>query len=136
MSSTVSIKKTLRGPIPKIPFERMARAVLGRRFELSLVVCGDDLAQRINREHRKKDYKPNVLSFPLSKTEGEIFLNVREAAREARRLKVSLRDRLALLFVHGCFHLKGLSHGRIMEGQEQRILRAFHFSCNGQYTQE
>jgi len=114
----------------------MARAVLGRRFELSLVVCGDDLAQRINREHRKKDYKPNVLSFPLSKTEGEIFLNVREAAREARRLKVSLRDRLALLFVHGCFHLKGLSHGRIMEGQEQRILRAFHFSCNGQYTQE
>lgn len=137
----LDIKTTLR-PAPflkgtgQIPYEKIARTILGPRFELSLVICGDDLARRMNREYRKKHYKPNVLSFPISKTEGEIFLNVRAAAREARRLKVSALDRLALLFVHGCFHLKGLKHGRIMEAQEQRILRAFHFSCNGQYTQE
>lgn len=114
----------------------MARAILGRRYELSLVICGDKLARRMNQEYRKKNYKPNVLSFPLSKNEGEIFLNVRAAAREARRYKVSLPDRLSFLFVHGCFHLKGLSHGRIMEGQEQRIVRAFDFSCNDHSTQE
>ncbi len=120
----------------RIPYEKLAHAVLGKGYELSLVVCGDTLARRMNQKYRKKNYKPNVLSFPLSKGEGEIFLNVRKAAREAREYKVSLRDRTALLFVHGCFHLKGLSHGRIMEGQEQRILRAFDFSCNGHYTQE
>lgn len=119
-----------------IPYEKIANAVLGKNFELSLVVCGDSLARRMNREYRRKNYRPNVLSFPLTKNEGEIFLNVRTAAREARRFKVPLRDRLAFLFVHGCFHLKGLQHGRIMETQEQRILRAFHFSCNGQYIQE
>jgi len=137
----LDIRTTLRpAPFLKgaglIPYDKIANAVLGKNYELSLVVCGDDLARRMNKEYRKKNYKPNVLSFPLSRSEGEIFLNVRAAAREARRYKVPLRDRLAFLFVHGCFHLKGLSHGRIMEAQEQRILRAFHFSCNGQYTQE
>ena len=137
----LDIRTTLRpAPFLKgaglIPYDKIANAVLGKNYELSLVVCGDDLARRMNKEYRKKNYKPNVLSFPLSRSEGEIFLNVRAAAREARRYKVPLRDRLAFLFVHGCFHLKGLQHGRIMEAQEQRILRAFHFSCNGQYTQE
>ncbi len=134
-------KTTLR-PAPflkgagRIPYEKIAQKVLGKSYELSLVICGDTLARRMNQKYRKKNYKPNVLSFPLSKDEGEIFLNVRTAAREARRYKVPLRDRLAFLFVHGCFHLKDLRHGRIMEAQEQRILRAFHFSCNGHYTQE
>src|SRR3989344_5679819 len=135
-ASSFAIRNTLRGPSPRIPYEKIARRILGNKYELSLVVCGDDLARRMNKEYRKKNYKPNVLSFPLSKSEGEIFLNVRAAAREGQRYKVPLRDRLAFLFVHGCFHLKGLRHGRIMEAQEQRILRAFHFSCNGQYTQE
>ena len=109
----LDIRTTLRpAPFLKgaglIPYDKIANAVLGKNYELSLVVCGDDLARRMNKEYRKKNYKPNVLSFPLSRSEGEIFLNVRAAAREARRYKVPLRDRLAFLFVHGCFHLKGL----------------------------
>ncbi len=137
----LDIRTTLRSaPFLKgagaIPYEKIANAVLGTKYELSLVICGDALARKMNHKYRKKSYKPNVLSFPLSKNEGEVFLNVRAAAREARRYKVSLRDRLTFLFVHGCFHLKGLLHGRTMEGQEQRILRAFHISCNGHYTQE
>lgn len=126
----------------RIAFEDIARSILGKEFELSLVVCGDKLAQKMNVTYRlpaqagKKSYSPNVLSFPLSKDSGEIFLNVRKAAREARQMHVALRDRIALLFVHGCFHLKGLQHGRTMESEEQRVLHSFHFSCNGQYTQE
>ncbi len=134
--SLFSIRKTIRGSLPRIPFEEMARSILGANFELSLVVCGDTLAQRMNKEYRKKTYAPNVLSFPLSKREGEIFLNVRKAEREARTLRIPVRERLALLFVHGCFHLKGLSHGRTMESEERRVLHSFHFSCNEQYTQE
>jgi len=123
----VGIRTTLRGSLPRIPFERIAHAILGGKYDLSLVICGDALATRMNKEYRKKTYKPNVLSFPLDKTEGEIFLNVRCAEREAKKYGVALNDRIALLFVHGCFHLKGLDHGRIMEGQERRILRRFGF---------
>jgi probable rRNA maturation factor len=106
----------------------MGRLILGPHYDLSLVVCGDSLAQEMNAKYRKKTYSPNVLSFPYSKTEGEIFLNVRKAEREARAAGVSLRLRMAVLFVHGCFHLKGYRHGLTMERQETRILRKFGFS--------
>ena len=108
-----------------LPFERMKRLALGNAYQLSLVICGDDLAQRLNKKHRRKTYAANVLSFPLSSTEGEIFLNARASAREARKYGVSERARFALLFVHGLLHLKGYHHGRTMEGEERKILRAF-----------
>ena len=131
----LDIKRTVFGSTPVIPFEKIARAILGRRFELSLVLCGDTLAERMNKEYRQKSYKPNVLSFPLGKNEGEIFLNLACAAREAKRFGVPLKDRLALLFVHGCFHLKGLRHGRIMEAHERRILQRFGFQWPEKFTQ-
>jgi rRNA maturation RNase YbeY len=120
----------------RIPFEKITSAILGKKYELSLVICGDSLARRMNQEYKKKTYFPNVLSFPLTTKEGEIFLNVRKAEREARGFGISTPERLALLFVHGCFHLKGLRHGRTMEGKERSVLRAFGFQWHGNFTQE
>jgi len=122
------IRTTIRGPLPRIPFAAITKLVLGQRYELSLVVCADDLARAINGKYRKKHYAANVLSFPLSRTEGEIFLNVRAARREARKYGVTMRHRLGLLFVHGLLHLKALPHGRTMEREERRILRMFGLS--------
>lgn len=113
----------------------MAYAILGKKYDLSLVICGDTLAQKMNATYRKKIYRPNVLSFPYHRNEGEVFLNMRAASREARRFGVSLEERLALLFVHGCFHLKGARHGRIMERQEGRVLRRFGIQWHGDSTQ-
>lgn len=103
----------------------MARVVLGSSYQLSLVLCGDTLARRINIAYRKKSYYPNVLSFELDPKEGEIFLNIRKAEREARAMGTSPRKRATLLFVHGCFHLKGLKHGERMEAAERRVLKRF-----------
>lgn len=128
MLGGIDIKTTLRGKRPRLPFAKIKKAALGETYALSLVVCGDELARSLNTKHRKKTYAANVLSFPLSRTEGEIFLNVRAAAREARRYGVSESARTALLFVHGLLHLKGLHHGRTMEREERRILRLFKLS--------
>jgi len=137
---TVEITCTVRGPLPRrsglrrgggsainIPFEKIAREILGRQYVLSLVLSGDTLARRINRAYRKKDYAPNVLSFPLLKNEGEIFLNVRKAEREARSLGIPERSRIAHLFAHGCLHLAGLPHGKKMDESEKKILAKFGF---------
>ena len=112
----------------RIPFEAIAKSILGASYELSLVICGDQLARRMNIEYRKKTYAPNVLSFPLSKTEGEIFLNVPKAAREALHYSHTTRAHVAYLFIHGCFHLKGLDHGAGMEKQEAQLMKEFKFS--------
>lgn len=130
------IRKTVKSTPAGVPFAKMADKILGTDFDLSLVICADELARSLNREYRGKDYFPNVLSFPIDRKEGEIFLNVRKAEREARAFKVSVAQRVALLFVHGCFHLKGLSHGDTMEREEARILRAFGFQWHGASTPE
>ena len=110
-----------------MPYEKIAKNILGSRYSLSLVLTGNALAQRMNREHRKKDYSPNVLSFPLSKTEGEIFLNIQKARQEAKRYTVTFQKRLAFLFIHACLHLKGLNHGKKMDRLEQSHLRKVGF---------
>lgn len=125
-ATTLDIKRTVKDTV-RLPFEKMAEAALPKGFQLSLVLCGDRLAQRMNMEYRKKTYRPNVLSFPLSKTEGEIFLNIRKAAREAKQEGISRDARLALLFVHGCFHLAGYDHSDTMEALEQKVLKKFGF---------
>jgi probable rRNA maturation factor len=114
-----------RHRVPRIPFEKISRAVLPKNYQLSLVLCSDPLARKINRAYRKKSYAANVLSFPLGKREGELFLNVQTAAREAVSFGVPLRARLILLFVHGCLHLKGMRHGKKMERIEATMLKRF-----------
>ena len=120
---TLEVRHTTQNTV-RLPFERLARSILPPGYSLSLVLCGDTLSRRLNREHRGKSYTPNVLSFPISKTEGEIFINVRVASREARRYSVPVKARIAHLFVHGCAHLRGLPHGKAMDALEARALRA------------
>lgn len=122
-----ALRTTVRGKVPRLSFEKIGTDILGAKYSLSLVLCGDSLGQRLNSQYRKKTYKPNVLSFPLSKSEGEIFLNVRKAEREARAEGISSAKRVAFLFVHACLHLKGLDHGNKMDTLEQKHLKSAGF---------
>lgn len=122
---SVEIKRTVRRKAPALPYLDIATAALGRDYELSLVLCGDKLATQMNSKYRNKTYKPNVLSFPYSKHEGEIFLNIPCAERESRKYGVPLQKRLALLYVHGCVHLAGYDHGPKMEALEDKLLQRF-----------
>ena len=127
LHTVTEIRQVVKLRTLRIPFEDMASEVLSQRYVLSLVICGDTLARRINRMYRKKDYSPNVLSFPLGEYEGEIFLNMRKAEREAKAAGISARERVALLFAHGCLHLRGLKHGTEMEKLEENTLKKFGF---------
>ncbi|MBM3261213.1 rRNA maturation RNase YbeY [Candidatus Kaiserbacteria bacterium] len=126
-----NIKTTVRGSLPRIPFEQIARTILGDRYDLSVVICADALARRVllssraDLKGKPDNYTPNVLSFPLDKQSGELFLNASKAAREAKEMNISLRERIAHLYVHGCFHLAGYDHSDTMERHEDRILSRF-----------
>jgi len=121
------VRSSLRGQTPRVPFERIADAILGNSYSLSLLICGDALARRINTESRKKMYAPNVLSFPLSKSEGEIVLNVNKAEREARALHTTKNARIAYLFIHGCLHLIGHDHSNSMDRAEDTYMKKFGY---------
>ena len=110
---------------PRLPYEAIATAILGRRYHVSLVFVGDARAKRLNQETRDKDYIPNVLSFELEDTAGEIYIAPTVARREAPNFDLSYQGYIGYLFIHGCLHLKGLPHGDKMDRLEARYLKQF-----------
>lgn len=118
-----TITRTVRTPTPRIPFENIKNHILGPKYELSLVLIGDSLARKLNKEHKGKTNPTNILSFPLSKMEGEIFINVRRAERDAKKFGHTAKEHIAFLFIHGCLHLQGIEHGEKMEATEERLLK-------------
>ena len=120
--ASLGVNSTTKDRIPRLPFFDMKMAVLRSQYSLSLVFIGDKRARSLNRTYRKKAYIPNVLSFPLDHLHGEIFVNLRQARREYRARGESLDFFVALLVVHGMYHLKGMTHGSTMEKQEARLL--------------
>ena len=108
-----------------IDFEAIKNAILGKHYELSLVLMADTMARRLSKEFKGNTQHTNILSFPIDERNGEIFLNVRRAAREARSFGHTPKEHITFLFIHGCLHLSGLEHGKEMERQEVKFLKRF-----------
>jgi len=105
----------------------MKEAVLGKKYELSLVFVGDAISRRLNKKYRKKDKATNILSFPLTKDNGEIFINLKIAKKDAPKFEKSYNNFVKFLFIHGCLHLKGFEHGVGMEKMEEKFSKEFDF---------
>jgi len=112
-----------RTPAIRRAFLRNAKEkILGKKYELSLVFIGDALSRRLNRERRGKDKPANTLSFPLTETSGEIFINMAQAKRDAPRFGEGTAAFALRLFIHSLLHLKGFSHGSTMESEEEKYI--------------
>lgn len=109
----------------RIPFETIKNDILGDKYQLSLALIGEKRARAINRQSRQKEYAPNVLSFPLNKTSGEIYMTPKVAKREAKSFDHSEREHLVFLYIHGLLHLQGYDHGPKMESLEQKFLKKY-----------
>lgn len=120
-----SVSNTTKGKHPRLPFGRIKEHVLGDAYELSLVFVGSARSRALNKKYRGKDRPTNVLSFPLDKRAGEIFIDLAIAAKEAPLYGETTRSFVALLFIHGLFHLKGFEHGSKMERKEKEVRAVF-----------
>ena len=121
---TFSLSHTTR-TYPRLPYHAMKEDVLGTQYTLSLVFVGRDRAKQLNQAHRNKSYTPNVLSFPIDRTRGEIYITPEVAKREARSFNMSVRGYIGYLFIHGLLHLKGYDHGATMDKAEARLISKF-----------
>lgn len=105
-----------------VPFTRLKNAVLPRHYDLSLVFVNDAFSRRLNATYCGKHHSADILSFPLSKKHGEIFIDLVTAQRESKKFGLSFRKFVTLLFIHGLLHLKGMRHGITMERVEKKLL--------------
>lgn len=118
------INKT-KGKLPRLPFVLMKEEILGKEYDLSLAFINDAESKALNMKHRGGDYIPNVLSFPLDKTSGEIFINPREAKRQTKSFDRTPENMIGFLYIHGLCHLKGMTHGSKMDKAEAEFREKF-----------
>ncbi len=126
--ASFSLSQTLRKKATPGLFRRfgvMKVAALGETYELSVVIVGKKRMRTLNRTHRAKDYTTDILSFPLDKTSGEIFMNLDACKKKAREFDRTFENYLEFLFIHGLVHLLGFDHGSKMESKEQAVRQQF-----------
>lgn len=121
----LSITRETKGKLPSLPFLHIKNEILGKNYELSLVFVGRNQAIALHQEWKSKNDPVNILSFPLSNHEGEIIISLEKARRECKHFERSYENYLAFLFIHGCVHLKGYTHGSRMEALEKKYRTQF-----------
>ena len=113
------------GTIPEDPFFAIKEKILGKKYNLTIIFCTPEESKLKNKSYRDKDYPTNILSFPLSDEEGEIYISLSTARRDAKKFDMSYRKFLHLLIIHGVLHLKGHDHSSTMEKLEDSYLNKF-----------
>ena len=114
-----------KGDIPDVPFLKIKETILDKNYNLSIIFCTPDESRIRNKTYRDKNYPTNILSFPLDKNEGEIYISLSSARRDAKKFGYSYQKFLHLLIIHGLLHLKGHAHGSTMEKLEDNYLQKF-----------
>lgn len=82
-----------------------------RNAELRIVFVDDDKIHNLNKRFLRHDKVTDVLSFPLEEQEGviegEIYVCIDQAERQAREYGVSIHQEISRLVIHGLLHLIG-----------------------------
>jgi probable rRNA maturation factor len=96
-----------------------------KRSLVSVSFVGAGEMKKLNARYRHKNKITDVLSFNMDEGKflGDIFICPAAARRNAKEYKVTLKQEMARLFVHGVLHLLGFDHGKKMFAKQERILK-------------
>ncbi|MFA6602001.1 MAG: rRNA maturation RNase YbeY [Candidatus Paceibacterota bacterium] len=125
MADNFFIANETEEKLPFVDFEAMKKTILDKNYHLNLIIAPPEQLKKLNTIYRNKETATDILSFPLSETEGEIYICPEETHKEAAKFGRTYENFLAFLFIHGCLHLKGHDHGAKMEKEEEKIRKEF-----------
>ena len=106
--------------------ERLCRRALAAAgidgWDLSVLLCSDEVIRELNARYRRKDRTTDVLSFSQAegmrieaprrqRLAGDLVISVETLRRNAADHGAGEDDELARLVVHGILHLAGMDHG-------------------------
>ncbi|MFA6257860.1 MAG: rRNA maturation RNase YbeY [Candidatus Paceibacterota bacterium] len=120
MEEKFSLINKTKGKLPRLPFVLLKEDILGKKYSLSIAFVSKKESQKINKKYRNKNKPTNILSFLLSKKEGEIILCPDIIKKEAKNFERTFSQFLGFLVIHGMLHLKGLEHSSTMELLEEK----------------
>jgi probable rRNA maturation factor len=126
MSAARRVEVAVDGvPVPrwKARFARFCTRVLEAagcvRWDVSVLLCGDERMAALNERYRGKTGPTDVLSFlrdePVEQAgtvAGDLALSLDTLRRNAAAFGCTEEEELKRLAVHGILHLAGMDHGR------------------------
>jgi probable rRNA maturation factor len=124
-SENFTIINKTKGKLPSLPFLNMKNHILGDSYSLSLVIVGKKEIHNLNKKYRNVDSPTDILSFPLEKNAGEIFICQEIAKKKAPEFGRDYKNFLSFLFIHGLVHLLGYDHSKEMEKMETDFQKKF-----------
>lgn len=120
-----TITNKTKGHLPRCPFVCIKNKILGEKYEFGLTLLTSREQKKINYKYRGKNETTNILSFPLSKSSGEITMDPLKIKKDSPLFNMTYTQFFKYLFIHGCLHLKGFEHSSTMERQEKKYLKLF-----------
>jgi probable rRNA maturation factor len=98
--------------------------------ELNFIFCPDDYLLSINRQYLHHDTYTDIITFDTSENKqevsGDIFISLDRIRENAVKFKVSEKDELHRVMIHGTLHLLGYSD-KGKTGKSQMREKENHF---------
>ncbi len=122
---TLNIFPNIRKKAYHAFFSKIVDEVFDCPYELNVIFVSAKKIHFLNKRYRNIDKATDILSFPISKNIGEMYICYSEAKKEAKKFDRKISNFIPFLFIHGCVHLKGYDHGCTMEDIEKRVRARF-----------
>lgn len=117
-----------RKRLVKSKAEKAVAAVLKgekkKKASINIIFTDDKEILRLNKQYLNHHYTTDVITFSLGDDllEGEIYISVDTAEKNAKRFNVSLTRELLRLSIHGALHLAGYDDATDDERHNMHLL--------------
>jgi probable rRNA maturation factor len=116
----IKIIKSIKSPVSSTPLKIKIISLIEHldiEGDITINLGSAAESQKLNNNFLNKDYPTDVLSFPINELLpdgqfylGDIFICNDIAEKQAKESKISLRDEIFNLIIHGILHLLGYDH--------------------------
>jgi probable rRNA maturation factor len=90
---------------------------------LSYIFCSDKYLLKINQDYLKHNFYTDIITFNLSEDEridSEIYISADRVKENAKSLKITLKQELLRVIIHGVLHLCDYSDNTILQKKKIR----------------
>jgi len=118
----------------KIFAENVLKHYGKEKENVTILLCGNRLIKKLNKEYLSKNSPTNVIAFPINeiledgKYLGDIAISIPYALSSVKGSEEKLENEIKKLIIHGILHLLGWDHEKDsgeMEKEEEKLRRFF-----------
>ena len=116
----------LNEPLCKSIIEKILTQYKYMSYDINVIFTSDIHLSNLKKEFFSKDQWTDVIAFPLQRDskfiEGEIYISIPTAKKNANVFKEPYKKELGRLIIHGSLHLLGIEDKSVEQKKKMTIL--------------